>query len=220
MKWTIRKYLPGFFPIEKSTTEYNYIEVNKRHGRLVLDSSNVNYSFGELHRVFQKAFALTKEDVSTFQNALLLGFGGGSVAFILQNELGFQGTITGVEIDNKIITLSQKYFSLDRLRNLKIEIADAYDFVFEEKQKYDIIVIDLFIDHIIPEKFDERDFLLQLESLLSSGGILLYNRMNLSYNDNDRIQNFRKTFTEVFQEVEISEEFNIDSKNLIFYVKK
>jgi spermidine synthase len=220
MKWTIRKYLPGFFPIEKSTTDYNYLEVNKHRGRLVLDSSNVNYSFGTLHRVFQRAFALTKQDVSAFQHALLLGFGGGSVAFILQEELGFRGAITGVEIDEKVIALSRKYFGLNRLRNLKIEITDAYDFVFREKQRYDIIVIDLFLDHLIPEKFDERDFLIQLERLLQKGGMLLYNRMNSSYTDKSRIQDFRKTFAEVFQDVEISEEFNIESKNIIFYVRK
>ncbi|MBE0649382.1 MAG: methyltransferase domain-containing protein [Bacteroidales bacterium] len=220
MKRYIRKYFPGLFPIEKYTTDYNYLEVNKRYGRLVLDSKNVNYSFGALHHVFQKAFSLTKFDVSSFQRALILGFGGGSVAFILQKELGFQGTITGVEIDEKVMVLSRKYLGLENLSNLKVEITDAYDFVFHQQHNYDLIVVDLFTDHIIPEKFDKKDFLYQLNLLLEKGGMLLYNRMNQSYKDKNRIQVFRKAFGDVFKEAEISEEFKIDSKNIIFYVKK
>lgn len=220
MKSILRKYFPGFFPIEKITTDYNYLEVNKRHGRYVLDSEHVNYSFGELHKVFQKAFRHTNRDISSFNKALLLGFGAGSVAHILQQESGFEGIITGVEIDPKVIELGGEFFGLNKAKNLRLEICDAFDFVFIEQQKYDLIVVDLFIDHFIPEKFDQKDFLTQLERLLEKGGMLLYNRMNQSFKDKDRINSLRKTWAEVFKTAELSEEFSIESNNIIFHVKK
>lgn len=220
MKSLLRKYFRGFFPIEKITTDYNYLEVNKRHGHFVLDSQHVNYSFGMLHNVFQKAFQQTNTKVSPFQNALILGFGAGSVAYILQKELDFKGTITGVELDPQVIKLAEKYFSLNSLQNLKIEIDDAYSFIFKENKKYDLIVVDLFIDHFIPEKFDKKEFLVQLEKLLEKRGLLLYNRMNQSFKDKNRIKSFRKKWAEVFQTAEVTEEFSINSKNIIFHVKK
>lgn len=220
MKSLLRKYFSGFFPIKKVTTDYNYLEVNKRHGHYILDSEHVNYSFGSLHKIFQKAFQLTKYDISSFQKALLLGFGAGSVAHILQKELGFDGIITGVEIDPKVIELGGTFFGLNKVRNLRIEICDAFDFVFKEQQKYDLIVVDLFIDHHIPEKFDQPDFMAQLDRLLEKGGMLLYNRINQSFKDKNRIELFRKTCDNVFKKAEHVEEFNIRSNNIIFYVKK
>jgi len=220
MKSLLRKYFPEFFPVEKVTTDYNYLEVNKRHGHYILDSKHVNYSFGALHKVFQKAFQLTKRDISSFQKALLLGFGAGSVAHILQKELGFDGIITGVEIDPKAIELGSTFFGLNKVRNLRIEICDAFDFVFKEQQKYDLIVVDLFIDHHIPEKFDQPDFMAQLDRLLEKGGMLLYNRINQSFKDKNRIELFRKTCDNVFKKAELVEEFNIQSNNIIFHVKK
>jgi spermidine synthase len=220
MKSILRKYFPGFFPIEKITTDFNYLEVNKRHGRYVLDSEHVNYSFGTLHKVFQKAFQLTKHDLSSFKKALLLGFGAGSVAHILQKELGFEGLITGVEIDAKVIELGGEFFGLNSAQDLRIEICDAFDFVFKEQQNYDLIVVDLFIDHLIPEKFDQIEFLTQLNRLLEKGGMLLYNRMNQSFKDKNRIESFRKTCADVFKTAKLVEEFNIHSNNIIFHVKK
>ena len=220
MKSLLQKYFPGFFPVEKITTDYNYLEVNKRYGHYVLDSEHVNYSFGTLHKAFQEAFQLSKRDISSFQKALLLGFGAGSVAHILQKELGFEGIITGVEIDPKVIELGGEFFGLNRAKNLRIEICDAFDFVFKEQQKYDLIVVDLFIDHLIPEKFDQIDFMAQLDRLLENEGMLLYNRMNQSFKDKNRIESFRKTCADVFKTAELVEEFNIQSNNIIFHVKK
>lgn len=220
MKLPFQKYFSGIFPIEKITTDYNYLEVNRRHGHIVLDSEHVNYSFGMLHQVFQEAFVKANRDVLSFRNALLLGFGAGSVAYILQKELDFKGNITGVEIDPKVIEMARKYFGLDDLQNLKLEIDDAYSFVFRERNKYDLIVVDLFIDHLIPEKFDQKDFLIQLNRLLEKEGMLLYNRMNQSFKDKTRIELLRKAFADVFTDAELSEEINISSKNLIFHVKK
>ena len=141
-------------------------------------------------------------------------------AHILQKELGFDGIITGVEIDPKAIELGSTFFGLNKVRNLRIEICDAFDFVFKEQQKYDLIVVDLFIDHHIPEKFDQPDFMAQLDRLLEKGGMLLYNRINQSFKDKNRIELFRKTCDNVFKKAELVEEFNIQSNNIIFHVKK
>ena len=56
------------------------LEIYLSNGKYTLDSARVNYSFGGLHAVFRKAFSrfnICERDIS---NALILGFGTGSVA--------------------------------------------------------------------------------------------------------------------------------------------
>lgn len=220
MKRNFQQYFPGFFPIEKLKTDYNYLEVNKRRGRLVLDSRSVNYSFGALHKVFQEAFKRTAPQVSSYQKALILGFGAGSIAHILQKELGFQGKITGVEIDAQVVELARKYFRLNDIRNLNLHTTDAFNFVSVHQQSYNLIVVDVFIDHYIPKKFDQIEFLNRLNCLLKKRGILLYNRISNSFRDKIRMEVFRKSFYDVFKTSARSDEFKIGSRNIIFYVNK
>ncbi|MBN2615093.1 MAG: fused MFS/spermidine synthase [Bacteroidales bacterium] len=214
------KYLSSFFPAERIQTPYNYLEVNKLNGHWVLDSSHVNYSFGTLHTVFQDALNLFVPDISTIHETLILGFGAGSVAHILQKERQYKGNITGVEIDPKVIDLGKKYFHLDNIGNLSLHITDAFRFTEENKIKFDLIIVDLFTDNVIPETFEKETFLTHVKDSLQPGGILLYNRMNYSPAERMKTKKFSKSFHSVFANCKISEEQTIQIKNKIFFAQK
>ena len=211
----LKKYLPAFFPVEKRKTGFQTLEINRREGHLVLDAPHVNYSYGNLHRVFQQAFSDAKLDVSKLNEVLILGFGAGSVADILQNESGSQAHITGVEIDPEVIELANKYFDLQSFSNLNIEIADAFEFVTTAKPVYNLIVVDLFIDHWIPERFDTPEFIENLKRILLHGGQVFFNRMAYSHRDKQRTRQFEDLFRQYFDNVNFSQTKEI-SNNIVF----
>lgn len=151
------------------------LEVLYANGKYVLDSAHVNYSFGGLHKVFQKVFAQFEINKREIKKVLILGFGTGSVASILQEEYKKEIKITGVENDEVVIELAEKYFSLNKYKNLTLHREDAYEFVFRCNQRFDLIVIDIFIDLNVPEKFTEEKFISQTGNLLSEKGILFFN---------------------------------------------
>ncbi len=207
--------MPAFFPLEKRKTLYNKLEVNQRDGHLVLDSLHVNYSFGNLHRVFQYAFQIEKLDVSQLKEVLILGFGAGSVAHILQKELGCEANITGVEIDEEVIDLAHQYFDLQKIVHLDIKLADAFEFVKTAKPVYDLIVVDLFVDQLIPEKFDAPEFMEQLYRILVPDGTLFFNRMTYSHRDKQRTRQFEDLFRHYFSTVSFTQTPSF-SNNIVF----
>src|SRR5262245_54275891 len=84
----VRSFLiPGKIEERKSAVS-GRLEVHHVNGKYLLDTASVNYSFGGLHEVFQSAFAQFNIGRRKANNALILGFGAGSVASILQNEYG------------------------------------------------------------------------------------------------------------------------------------
>lgn len=73
------------------------------------------------------------------KDILILGLGGG----ILANQLSaYNKSITGVEIDPRIIECAKKYFNLNP--KVKTVCEDAQWFIRKNKHTYDIIVMDLF----------------------------------------------------------------------------
>jgi spermidine synthase len=151
------------------------LEIYLSKGRYVLDADRVNYSFGGLHAVFRKAFSrfnIRERDIS---NALILGFGTGSVASILCHDYQKDVHLTGVEKDPVVIDLARKYFHIDRYKNLSLHIEDAGDFVESCDKKFDLVVVDVFVGADVPEKFTQENFLAALGRLLSPEGIVFFN---------------------------------------------
>jgi spermidine synthase len=176
----ILKFISSFFFTytieEKKSDVSGKLEVLYTNGKLVLDTSNANYSFGGLHTVFQKAFGQFGIKDREIKNVLILGFGCGSVASILQKEYGKNVEITGVEKDKEVIELAKKYFFLDKYKNLSLHCADGYDFVLNTAlPSFDLIVVDIFVDLIVPEKIQEEEFISSLNKVISPNGILFYN---------------------------------------------
>jgi predicted O-methyltransferase YrrM len=151
------------------------LEVWYQNGKYVLHSPDANYSFDTLHRVFQKAFKRFEVKKRNPKNVLVLGFGAGSVATILCDELKLSPHITGVELDPEIIALAKKYFDLDRFSKLSIHLGDAAEFVQQEKTVYDLVVSDVFVDKQIPENLIQESYIENLIRLTAIGGMGMMN---------------------------------------------
>ncbi len=215
----LQKYFSGWLAVDRVKTPYNNLEVIRQNKKLVLNALHTNYSFGALHEVFRDAFLQSNIDYQKIENVLVLGFGAGSVAWILQKENHCKCHITGVEIDNEVIALAKKHFHLNDLENLDLHIADAANFLAEDTKQYDLIAVDLFLDHRTPERFLSVRFLKELHTHLQPLGILLFNYLRYDFEAKEKAVEFEKEFRKIFQQVR-SLTFKKQSKNIVFTGKK
>jgi spermidine synthase len=190
----LKKLLSYIIPIrilkQKSSISES-LEITWANGELVLDSKNTNYSYGSLQRILRKGLkSIGFEKINTMNHILVLGVAGGSVVKTLINDVGFKGKITGVEIDTEIINVANTYFKLDKIPNLEIYIEDAFEFVLKTKNKYDLIIIDVFQDTKMPNFLFERFFTDRLDMILSNYGIILFNTMIVEQIQNKRNLNY------------------------------
>jgi spermidine synthase len=153
------------------------LEVTHMNGKYMLNSMHSNYSYGILQRVFEIEFNKLKLKERKIQNVLILGFGAGSVASILLEDYKMDCNITGVEKDEKVILLGIKYFNISRFKNTHIVNADAAEFMMQNKELFDLIVIDVYMDNLVPETCETENFLKQAKKSLRNKGLVVFNKM-------------------------------------------
>lgn len=194
----IKKIFSYLIPIkiyETKSALSKSIEVTWTNGELVLDSENANYSYGSLQRILRLGLKnIGYEKIVPMNHILVLGVAGGSVIKTLVDEIKYKGKITGVEIDAEIIKIANTYFKLDKVKNLEIVIADAFEFVLKTKTKYDLIIIDIFQDTAMPNFLFETFFTNRVCSLLKNHGFILFNTMLLNESQNLRNKKYVSEF--------------------------
>ncbi|WP_395051919.1 spermidine synthase [Flavobacterium sp.] len=217
----LAKFLSFFIPInvtKKKSAISKSIEVTWNNGQLVLDSQNTNYSYGSLQRILRKGLKyIGFERIKSFENILILGVAGGSVIKTLVDEIKFKGKITGVEIDLEIIQIANEYFKLNEIKNLEISIDDAFEYVLKTKDKYDLIVIDIFQDTTMPNFLFEDFFINRINFLLNFNGFILFNTMVI--NEKERIRNidYKKKFDKNYS---VRMYPKVEDHNELFTIKK
>ena len=216
-----QKLLSYLIPINihKQNSDINKtLEVTWNNGKLVLDSKNTNYSYGSLQRALKKGLRFIGFDrIKKFESALVLGVAGGSVIKTLVEEIKFKGKITGVELDEKVLDLANKYFKLNEIQNLELIHLDAFEFVLRTTKKYDLIIIDIFQDTIMPNFLFEDFFINHVNSLLNINGFILFNTMVLTEKDKERNKLYRSKFKEDYS---LRMYPKIEEHNELFTIKK
>ena len=200
-----KKLLSYLFPIkqfEKSSSINKNIEVTWNFGALVLNSKNTNFSYGSLESVMRIGIKnIGKETISKYQTALILGVAGGSVIKLLQNEFGFTGKITGIELDKEIIEIANKYFNLHKIKNFELINEDASIYVRNIKRQFDFIVVDIFQDNIMPDFLFTEQFVSDLKRIVANKGTILFNSIATLSNEFERNLAFAKLLKQNFQNV-------------------
>ncbi len=203
----VKKMMSYLWPIVilKTSSQANpYLEVAYYKGRFMLNTKRANYSYGGLHQLFQIAFKAIHFEKMSPNNLLMLGFGVGSVASIIQEEFNKKSiSITGVELDPVVIELGKEYFNTQRFSNVEIICADAQTYIQQTQKKYDMIVIDIYDDVRVPEKFHTIDFLQQVHEKLNTGGIMLFNKIAYTNQFYAEFEKINEIAGKIFTRVEI-----------------
>lgn len=217
----IKQLLSYFLPIkiyETQSTVSSNLEVTWNNGKLVLDSKHTNYSYGSLEKVLRKGFQqIGYTTILEMKSVLLLGVAGGSAIKTLIEDIGYKGSITGVEIDAEVIKIANTYFGLNEYKNVTIIIDDAQKYIEEHDVKYNLIIIDIFEDSNMPDFLFEEKFINNIKKSLELYGYILFNFMILN--------DYEKKFT-AFKSKFNSSEFkvinlvNVEEFNQLLIIQK
>lgn len=169
------KLISHIIPITKTVKSKfsGTLEITWINGKKHLNTKNANYSYGALQAILK--FGLEKINLKKVNSILLLGLGGGSVIKTLRDDFNYQKHITAVDIDPVIIDIAKSEYGLQDTSELKIICQDALQYVNQNRQQFDLIIVDLFIDTKIPKEFLNLNFWNNIMTLKSSNGEILFN---------------------------------------------
>lgn len=151
---------------------------------------------------YTNSFHLARIFKPGLRNILIIGGGGGIGArkFVTDDE---QVTVDLVEIDQKVVDLSAKYFYLQPGPRLRIHVEDGRNFIRRTTTKYDLVVLDAFtIGGQIPFHLTTQEFMREIKQVLNPGGVLLANINGTLQGSRSRILRSEfKTAATVFENV-------------------
>lgn len=183
---------------------------------LTMDSSIIgaaSLSSGQSALSYQRAIELLPNVRPGMDRALLVGLGAGHMAM----KLGAAGITTDtIEIDPAIVEAANEYFGFTPTG--ATIVGDARYEVRQLNREYDLIILDVFTGGAEPFHLLTVEYLRQLHSLLTDGGMLALNFVAFYENgDNLALASVAKTLNEVYshQQILISEP-GVDFNDFIF----
>ena len=194
-----------------------YLEVVKQNGKNVLNSQNANYSFNGLDHIFKQLFKKINLQNFHFENILILGMGAGNAIELLRETYHINAPITAIEKDPVVIELAKKHFNIDRHKDLTILNEDAFDYVVNTKEKYDLIISDLFVDDVVPKIFASKDYISGLKRVSKSDACIIYNKMTEQTAHKQELKPLKENFDSLFPGVELLKFYVHEFENSILY---
>ncbi|HTN18141.1 MAG TPA: methyltransferase domain-containing protein, partial [Chitinophagaceae bacterium] len=145
-------------------------------GRWQLSAASALYSDGPAYRPLTTAFGYLGQRLSACKEVLVLGAGLGSAAAILHQRKVQPQRITLLDIDPQVIAWGKQ--TLETIPGTCYEwiCADVQAFAAQQGQHYDLLIVDVFQDRIVPAFVTTSAFLQQCKRLLQpSTGIMVLN---------------------------------------------
>lgn len=156
-------------------------------------------SGGIVESIWKSTLKKVHRSLITNHRTLILGLGGGTAVKVVK-KLWSEAEITGVEIDPIMIELGRKYLNLNLNLN-SIYIGDAERSIRRTRMKYDLILVDVYLGEVFPEKFEDFDFLARLSRKIKTGGIIVFNRLYYGEKRSEAVR-FGEKLKKVFPKVE------------------
>jgi spermidine synthase len=105
----------------------------------------------------------------------IAGFGGGRLPLILHHYL--PGTrIDCTDIEPDIVNIAERFFGVKRDDRLQVEIEDGRQWLAETDTRYDLILLDVFLDNgYSPYRMSTVEFFQLCHSRLLPGGVVVIN---------------------------------------------
>ncbi len=154
------------------------LELYLRQGRLMLSTPTVVYSLEDQYSSYVEGLRRLPRDFAPV-TVLILGFGLGSIAHILQRKHKLRPEITGLELDPRVLDIARRRLSPEIMSRTQLIEADAFDWMASCQERFDLIAVDLFIDTRVPEQCSDEDFLLHLKRALQPSGFLIFSRLDM-----------------------------------------
>lgn len=164
--------------LERRRTPFNpVLSVVEVDGERRLDGMTVNYSRGSLQRVLAAALREMKPKERRVERVLMLGFGAGSAVAVLREEHGLDPFVVAVDVDPEVFELARKWFEFADDARVRFVVADAAEHVRTDRELYDLVIVDAFVDDAIPASLRTKSFADAAKERVDDGGALLFNTM-------------------------------------------
>jgi spermidine synthase len=187
--------------LESIARPENTLSISLKKGRLKLETEATIYSWDDQYMNYVWGLESIDWNKLDCKRVLIIGMGLGAVIYILEKTLKIRSDITAVEFDSDVIYFAKKY-SLPRFKS-KINVIqdDGYEYLLQSNDSYDLIILDVCIEDMIPAGFESPECMESIKRNLAEDGILLYNRFYSYYKDQFKTDKFFKNiFKKVFPE--------------------
>jgi len=169
----------GIKVLEERESRYNgHLKVSRSLGfGTYIQAEGLTQSGGIVETIWKQTINKVKSQKLKVRSCLILGLGGGTVAKPVRKNWP-EVKITGIDIDPIMIELGKKYLKLNDYK-VKIIVGDAFDFPNlsnHPNRKYDLIFVDLYNGEEFPEKFETENYIQLVRTVLSSRGMVVFNR--------------------------------------------
>ena len=165
--------------IVETDSMYNYLKINKE-GKTTYFSTNVLFGIQScinddfsLTGMYYDKLLISPYLVKEKPDILVLGNGTGTYATMMKDYLHCDCQITAVEIDQKIIDLSYKYFKMNK--DVNVVCDDGRNFIARDKNTYDIILVDAYSSISAPFHMTTTEFFTLVRDHLNDDGIMMMN---------------------------------------------
>jgi len=173
------------------------IEINSKKKIIV---GGAEQTGGTITGMWDKTISKIKNKRSKIKTCLVLGLGGGDVIRSILKRYP-KVDITCIEIDPVMINVAKKYFDIKNTKKLNIIQRDAFEWIKKNNNRqFNLIVVDLYIGKLNPQRTDNVVLLKQLKKLLAKNGTIIYNRHYFSTKDME-YRSFVNRCREVFENV-------------------
>ena len=160
---------------EKQSSYNNTIQVIKFLGQYRIVAGGLLQSGGIIKQIWQKPLKKIARTTHP-KSVLLLGLGGGTVVKLI-NKHWPKAKITAIEIDPVMIDFAKKYFNCRPNQQLSIINTDAFTWIKSSKQKFNLVLVDLFQGSTLLKKVYAKDFLDRLAKHCNHGGTVMFNHL-------------------------------------------
>ncbi len=141
------------------------LEVRQLGKDVYVTTSGLTQSGGLINELWTKTLKrVSKSYELRARSWLILGLATGTLAKLVSDKYS-PTKIVGVELDPAMIRLGKKYFGLDKIPYLDIVVADAQSYVLKTKNKFGVVIVDLYIGDQLPTFVYQKKFLKQLQKL-------------------------------------------------------
>lgn len=146
---------------------------------------------------------------------LMIGLGGGTIAYQMYKLKGSAVSMEAIEVNREMVGIMQGFLKEDV--PLKVTVGDGAEYV-KKAQGYDIIILDAYINDLIPEQFISEEFVSDVNSALSDDGIFALNYIKSS-NGYEKFDRYVETLKNLFKVYKVSVGF-LTSNTILVCSKK
>lgn len=213
---TLISYLISQKIAEVNSSYNGKIIVYESQGKKYISVGNLIQSGSYLERIWKKALRRFKLKTLPLQRVLVLGLAGGTFVHLLK-KMSPYSTIEAVEIDPVMVEIGKTYFQLDTVSQLTIHTEDAEKFVQKNPNSaYNLVFVDLFFGYSMPLFLESKDFLKNINAIVTVGGCVIFNRM-YTQNAHLEAEKFLDKLKEIFDDITV---IKVGTNHVFFAHKK